>query len=74
LGEDVVSFDLAKKVLDLVAKYGDNKKNMAKDEMVLQDQQRGTKVKLQLDTLGKRSMREHEIIHFSGILFIKEAK
>jgi hypothetical protein len=74
LGDDTVSFDLAKKVLDLVAKYGERKKNMDKDEMVLQGQRGRTKVKLQLDTLGKGSINKHEIIHFSGTLLLKEAE
>jgi len=73
IGEDQVGFDLARLLSELQSRYAPEKGNVDPEAMVLKGRQGKLMAKLQLTTLGKHTFQKHEIVYFSGILFVKEA-
>jgi len=69
-GEVEVVFDLKKRLEALVMQYGNHPKNLKKEHLTFQKRLSKIRVKLVLGNLGRRSVREREVIHFTGVLLV----
>ena len=68
--QEKVIFDLEAQLAGLVAKYGEASVKVDREEMDLQKDIGNLRVKLVLTELGRRMIRDQQIIYFSGVLFV----